>query len=282
MGITNSNDGTINPMIQPSLSQPLNISPKKKRQKEPKKMVQKRHPCDKCAKSFDFKSSLKSHQAIVHEGAPKFSCELCDKIFSKSCDLRRHTENIHQGLNRIQCDFCSKSLTRLDNLNAHIKRCHKDLVKIETISPTPKKSKLQKVKTKSKVHEKPKNHICPTCSKTFLKASYLKKHMSRLHDEERNKFKCDLCENEYTDKKSMLRHRDHFHFGQKFTCELCGKDFGQISALKTHVSSVHEKKHYACDICYKVFAYRSTVIEHMKIDHEGAAKNYKCEQCEKA
>ena len=104
----------------------------------------------------------------------------------------------------------------------------------------------------------------------------------RLHEEGRNKFKCDLCENEYTDKKSMLRHRDHFHFGQKFTCELCGKDFGQISALKTHVSSVHEKKHYACDICYKVFAYRSTVIEHMKIDHEGAAKKYKCEQCEKA
>ena len=188
-------------------------------------------------------------------------------------------------MNSVKCDFCSKSLSRLDNLNAHIKRCHKEVIKIEPmlLQPPPKPPKAPKSrKIKSEPGQPaPKTHICPTCNKAFAKSIHLRRHM-KLHEEGRNKIKCDMCDNEYADKKSMHRHRSRFHFGQKFTCGLCGKDFGQSGALKTHISSFHEKKHFACGICNKVFSYKSTVISHMKICHEGGGKTYNCEHCEKS
>ena len=67
-------EGNLMSMIQPRVL-PLppefdpNFKPKKKKIKQQKNIERKKHGCDKCEKSFKFKSSLKSHQSIAHEGA---------------------------------------------------------------------------------------------------------------------------------------------------------------------------------------------------------------------
>ena len=95
-----------------------------------------------------------------------------------------------------------------------------------------------------------KDHICKKCGKGFPRKAYLKTHANRaivngICDTRRKNTtekvkpenKCDICEKNFTVKKSLDQHIKSFHEKIKDQiCEKCGKGFSRKAYLKTHTS----------------------------------------------
>lgn len=58
-------------------------------------LIEKRHKCDICNKSFPYLSILESHKRC-HTGEKPFSCHFCDKKFAQKATLQVH-ERTHTG-----------------------------------------------------------------------------------------------------------------------------------------------------------------------------------------
>ena len=67
-------------------------------------------------------------------------------------------------------------------------------------------------------------HVCDQCGKAFTRCSTLKRHIKRVHTEEKT-----------------------------FVCELCNKGFTTIDVLKRH-ERVHQEKTFECQRCHKRFS----------------------------
>ena len=69
------------------------------------------------------------------------------------------------------------------------------------------------------------------------------------------KYHCVVCENNFSSKSALSRHKIEMHSkakkGETRYCELCEKEFTQI---KAHLKAVHEDlRNFTCDICEKTF-----------------------------
>ncbi|KAJ1471477.1 hypothetical protein T484DRAFT_1977699 [Baffinella frigidus] len=89
-----------------------------------RKNVDKAHGCLYCAKSFDTKSALSTHER-VHTGAKPFSCEDCGKGFSQKCNLQNHLKT-HSGVKDYVCHEagCGKAFSDPSNLKQHLEKTH--------------------------------------------------------------------------------------------------------------------------------------------------------------
>ena len=54
--------------------------------------------------------------------------------------------------------------------------------------------------------------------------------------------KCDKCEENFTSKGRLSKHRQCHHSDQSYTCEECGKVFPSKPGLKSHERKVHQKE----------------------------------------
>ena len=68
---------------------------------------------------------------------------------------------------------------------------------------------------------------------------------------EQKKFKCDICNMEFTFKNNVYRHKQREH-EKKIKCKSCSETFSRPKDLKKHIKIVHEekkKKEFKCHIC---------------------------------
>lgn len=131
-------------------------------------------------------------------------------------------------------------------------------------------------KTKDNI---PKRYQCSfdECSKIFIDASSLKKHML-THGERQYVCKHEGCGKKFLDNSKLRRHQ-LVHTGEKpFKCELCGKKFSLDFNLKTHLRTHTGEKPYFCSYagCDKRFTQSSNLTAHEKThkEAESAISNY--------
>ncbi|KAH8297604.1 hypothetical protein KR054_004141, partial [Drosophila jambulina] len=81
---------------------------------------------------------------------------------------------------------------------------------------------------------------CKFCQKVCNSSTSLKKHVSAVHEKNRN-YACSYCEKSFANSNTRKYH-EMTHTGEKnFECNECGKKFIQPAALRTH-RLIHERK----------------------------------------
>ncbi|XP_033742123.1 zinc finger and SCAN domain-containing protein 5B-like isoform X6 [Pecten maximus] len=105
---------------------------------------------------------------------------------------------------------------------------------------------------------------CDQCNYTTEHKYRIKRHQ-RIH--KGDYFKCDLCNNKFTEMCELRAHRQSRHEGIAVKCEMCGREFASKYALSHHRSSVHPNKVYFCNRCDKSFVTMGKLVIHLKSFH---------------
>ena len=200
---------------------------KKKRLKDHKKEQhggKRKIECNLCDSTFMQGGSFKRHQVQIHgtvfaemgkygkvykQQVPSVTCDICQKSVKKSCLLNHKL--IHSGIKNHKCKKCNKSFTQNGVLKRHEKVC-------QTNKPTKRK--------KAKI-------VCKICFKEFNKMLLYKRHMQQWHTES-YEYKCDICPNQYKQKRILDHHKKTIHREKSFYCSICRKAFADASKRNSH------------------------------------------------
>ena len=208
------------------------------------------------------KTSNKHQQSYTCYQCPNY--EFQDQRFLQMHNLKRHPE---------KCNKCDTNFGNQKSLKIHIKYAHAE-VEIEDIG------NLKKVKEEPK---SPKQNDDSRIRKPSKSSPQ----------------KCDKCDTELSDKKSLKNHILEAHGMELFACEICNVSFAGKSNLTQHLrSKSHEytmenkikkesptkNKHeilennHKCHQCNKRFPSSAFLIRHVNIVHE-LKENFKCFTC---
>ena len=136
------------------------------------------------------------------ESEKKFKCEQCPECFNRNFSLMLHRTVVHNAVKKLECSQSGK-VYELENVVTNPKGNCKEITVIKDTSNNLKETQ------------------CEECKKFFGNKNTLEKHISTVHDKERN-----------------------------FECGQCSKTFGQSSNLSRHIAIVHDgRRNYICDIC---------------------------------
>ncbi|XP_053205442.1 zinc finger and BTB domain-containing protein 49-like [Panonychus citri] len=100
--LTSSNATKIQPVVQPSLDDPMK--------------------CPICDKRFTLSRLLNRHLKC-HSDIKRYLCTFCGKGFNDTFDLKRHTRT-HTGVRPYKCNHCDKSFTQRCSLESHTLKVH--------------------------------------------------------------------------------------------------------------------------------------------------------------
>lgn len=98
--------------------------------------------------------------------------------------------------------------------------------------------------------------VCPHCNRIFYNRSYLRKHISGVH-QGNFKFHCHICNQGHQHQSHLKRHLAIKHkigeVTKKFVCTMegCVAAFDCRSKLNTHLSQHAGKPQFACQFCGK-------------------------------
>ncbi|UYM14352.1 C2H2-type zinc finger protein [Endozoicomonas euniceicola] len=123
---------------------------------------------------------------------------------------------------------------------------------------------------------KNKEHVCDVCEKEFTQSGSLIRHRYRHTGEK--PYECDVCGKGFTQTGDLVRHK-RIHTGEKpYGCDVCKKRFNQLNCLKIHKRIHTGEKPYKCDECQKRFSNPGNLAAH-KRTHTGE-RPYECDVCE--
>ena len=116
-------------------------------------------------------------------------------------------------------------------------------------------------------HNDPQNFLkCGLCCKTFLHKEYLKKHIHRVHEQQKN-HRCNICDKSFAEIEYLRKHVRSVHNGLKnYKCVYCEKLFSKSQNLKRHVQIIHKAGQF---FLQKTFRYSkpSTYLLHLLTGH---------------
>ena len=89
--------------------------------------TEKKHVCEKCEKSFIFKSSLIDHiKYLCKNSGNERECSICDKKFATNGALKRHIVSVHEEKKLFLCSMCDDSFLKKGLLKNHIASVHEE------------------------------------------------------------------------------------------------------------------------------------------------------------
>ncbi|KAG7267314.1 hypothetical protein CRUP_030079 [Coryphaenoides rupestris] len=145
----------------------------------------------------------------------------------------------------------------------------------------------------------PSNKTCPVCSKSFLRATAMRRHLEIHSDNRQLKYKCPNCDKRFRDQYDMTRHnmreeeggagnRTAVEAGASIkraakACPVCARAFDNAKSLNKHMQCHTEERPYHCVHCKRRFKHMHSLkrhqiyaICHKKIVRSSAArKDYK-------
>ncbi|XP_058830509.1 zinc finger protein 93-like [Topomyia yanbarensis] len=227
-----------------------------------------RFQCTVCQKSYKTKYILQTHRARVHgiEKSKRFRCDQCDACFYKSSQLKDHRET-HV---KLECHICQQVLSTKTALRKHLSRIHEITSENFICDSCGKgfrsKSLLNCHISKCQLGQREERVQCDMCD-TWVNKGNMKSHMSTVHSGMNTAVTCDVCNQVYPNRKSMVTHKWRVHVQEKFQCEYCDKTFKRRINLKEHQASHTGQRLYQCDVCGMSTNSNGNLYSHKKNKH---------------
>ncbi|XP_065364153.1 zinc finger protein 816-like [Calliphora vicina] len=299
--------------------------------------------CHKCYQSFNKFSLLRTHFKERHPKL-QFYVTCCEKKFSIRSLLVHHLR-LHMNPELYKCKICGECKTTKRYLSNHMQLKHKNSEHsddIDSESISPKKTNIQEDKCKEsrlKKIEDLENFIseympeinCHECHKSFTRFALLRKHFKqrhptlmfyvtccdkkmcqratlayhlRLHGNP-DLYKCDICGERKTSKRSLLHHRRQLHNNNEplgdspkshlnkhftpksilFSCPHCPRQYALKKKLESHIKTSHNlPEQPICEHCGETMLNQYYVRKHAVMHGlmKGTPrKTYKCDICDR-
>ncbi|XP_065337948.1 zinc finger protein 260-like isoform X2 [Cloeon dipterum] len=291
-------------------------SPGRKR----KRNVRTEWPCTQCLRIFSTSVYLENHVKYAHEMSEQtldrfsqldkdsLNILCCCQCFHTYKDLETFTKHdcnlkaeelqeldlpIKEGEDRLVrhfdhllelsyliCNQCWEEYRSLDRMVCHIAKCKPGPYLCEICSQSFENKKDLNYH-KKKNHMDTLSFFCDFCDAKYKNRPSLQKHLVKKHEKNEDSFKCDECEEIFTMKILLTRHKEQQHnLIKKYLCQVCGEGLSNTQSLKIHVARHTDKeKKFSCGICGSKFNRKDKLVFHTRI-HTGE-KPYVCNQCSK-
>ncbi|KAM9354930.1 uncharacterized protein KZ484_013094 [Pholidichthys leucotaenia] len=174
------------------------------------------------------------------------------------------------------CSICGKRYKDKRFMLLHVKT-HPG-VELGSKTCVQKSDESSTLETPKKPYTAEKPFSCETCSKGFLKKSYLLRHM-RTHTDERS-YSCEKCSKNFIRKSGWLRHMKSHSSEGPFSCQTCGKSVFKKSSLLLHMRIHTGERPFSCETCGKTFIQKSYLLRHMGTHTD--ERPFSCETCSKS
>lgn len=241
--------------------------------------------CFVCRKAFKQQFFLDAHLKIRHSVA-----EIkIGKIFIKGTN---HLQNIrlrHTNADKFfNCDECGKKFSWRFRLNFHLQMEHLKKALFWYRQNRKRYSyasyRFHSMKH-SVLHEYKPTVKCKICEQTFSNKKSLYTHeLSHATGDGERPYQCPECFKYYVSQKSLKAHVRLIHrsacLPRPFECRCCGKRFRFRSRLAAHASKHSDEKPFICKMCGKGFVKFYTLDIHQKA-HLGE-KPWQCKECNKS
>lgn len=226
--------------------------------------------CTICDKTFPNNSYLKDHM-FIHDRKSKYCCEVCSKPFIRLWRLQRHMRSAHPEAATDKGDAMEEADDNDDDVA--------DPTYEGSRSPSPVSvASKDDESVSSSAADSKKQFQCPNCPKSFRRTSDLHDH-SFVHSRE-SAYVCNICTKPFLRAFRLKRHMLNAHGVTDFT--VTRSKTTQIPKAENvpvnrATPNIDPEKQYVCDICFKGFSKTSNLKDHMFTHSKESA--YKCKKC---
>ena len=245
--------------------------------------------CTLCDMFFSNRKLLDNHNLDIHKADKNDSkklpsCDLCDfkcatkKTLKAKKELNDHISQKHQNGKLKCCPHCDFKRATLDKIRYHIDKKHPNHGDKKYFCDICNKGFIFEASCKLHnllIHQK--QFICEICKCASTSKTKLAIHVAKMHTEEKEKNKCDVCFINLSSKFMLKQHKLQEHeSGQKnkklrCRCSYCDFMTEDMYRLKIHIERKHPEhgeKKYICDVCGEGFIFEVNCRSHKKNKHE--------------
>ena len=104
---------------------------------------------------------------------------------------------------------------------------------------------------------------CDLCSKQYSNKYNLSRHKADTH---RNSYRCSKCSKLFSTNQYFKLHTKTCVLAKKHRCQVCQKNFSTVWSLKRHIDCTHGEKQFVCNVCFKAYGTKSLLIRHQSIN----------------
>ena len=119
---------------------------------------------------------------------------------------------------------------------------------------------------------------CFHCGLNFCNKSSLRRHISQIHNPQRERpHGCTQCGKRFYEKRWLTQHSE-IHKEQRerpHLCSVCGKQFYRKRELVAHLK-LHRNPH-VCSVCGKQFFSKRELVAHLKLHRRRPSRPIRCD-----
>lgn len=203
-----------------------------------------------------------------------FKCLHCTQRFRFKSLLLRHLFS-HTGVHPYSCVHCGKGFRSRSMCLQHAALCQEDSHKKQAEGQSDVATHFLKGPSEGKETE----FKCKFCTKSFMKARTLRRHI--LTHNEVNPYRCKTCDSCFSRYDHLKIHQIHCT-GKRPRLEVCIPkisldDVGRGWQIKYGSKTIENKNAFDCEACSRSFSSSSNLSRHNTMFH--SANLFKCTRC---